>query len=337
MFTGDFLLGTFDMYHKGLTLSILLLINCLLITNSYADNKNATRKADKLLASNQYPKAYKEYLRLAEEQQNPSALYTLALFHELGWGRKIDKKQACSWYEQAAVYNVPAALDSLGHCYEKGIHKKLDNIRAAELYQKAADFGHHYSLCKLAKLYVKGLGVVKDIQKGIGLCQKSAEQGSIPAMLQLGDIYLEINTTESLKAALAWYSNAASYRAPQAEYKLGEMLLEGKGLKQDPIEAREWFEKAASKGYHPAYFRTAALYFDAPKHPDTGLWTENDLAKTYLWLSVAIERGSNTSQLESLNNMLIEVKKVMPPTWVESLSAKVQVHLEKYPVTELIE
>jgi len=93
VFTGDFLLGTFDMYHKGLTLSILLLINCLLITNSYADNKNATRKADKLLASNQYPKAYKEYLRLAEEQQNPSALYTLALFHELVGAEKSTKNK----------------------------------------------------------------------------------------------------------------------------------------------------------------------------------------------------------------------------------------------------
>ena len=324
------------MYHKGFTLCILLVINFLLITNTYANNKNAIRKAEKLLASQHYSKAYTEYLRVVEDEQNPSALYTLALFHELGWGRQIDKKQACSWYEQAAVYNVPAALDSLGYCYEKGIHKKLDNIRSAELYQKAADFGLHYSLCKLAKLYIKGLGVVKDVEKGIELCQKSAEQGSIPAMLQLGEIHLQINTTESLKAALAWYSEAASYRAPQAEYKLGEMLLEGKALKQDPIEAREWFEKAASKGYQPAYFRTAVLYFDAPKHPDTGLWTENDLAKTYLWLSVAIERCSNTSQLESLNNMLIEVKKVMPPTWEDSLSAKVQVHLEKYPGTELI-
>jgi TPR repeat protein len=319
------------MFKKSILLSAMLLLSSVLLTNAHAKGVAATHKADTLLANENYDQAYAEYLRLGEQKQNPSALHTLALFHDLGWGRSVNKEQACLWYEKAAALNVPLALDSLGNCYEQGIHKNVDNFRAAELYQQSADLGHHYSLCKLAKLYINGQGVERNAEKGIALCRQSAEQGSIPAMLQLADIHLAANTTTSLEAALRWYSNAASYRSAEAEYKLAYMLLTGKGVKQDPIEAREWFEKAASKGYHPAYYQTALLYFNAPKHPDTGLWTEQDLAKSYLWVSAAIQRSSDKTQREGLDNMLVKVKNVMPSTWEDSLDQKLKIHLDQYP------
>jgi TPR repeat protein len=310
---------------------ISLLFGLVSPNNALANESRELRKADKLLAEQRYQEAYIAYEEIAKEGNNAPALINLALFNELGWGRQTDMIKACQWYSKAAELDVPLALDKLAHCFAKGIHHSINYQRAAQLYQKAAELGFHLSLCHLGSLYLHGEGVEQNSQKGLVLCAQAAEQGSIPAMLQIADFNLALNTEESNVSALHWYSNAASYQSAHAQFKIGVMLLKGQGLKQDPLEAREWFEKAAAQGYQPAYFETAALYYDAPKDPATNLWLEQDLAKSYLWISAAIQRTNNPQQQTQLLAMLAEVKKVMPVTWESDLNKKLEAHLTQFP------
>ena len=259
----------------------------------------------------------------------------MAMFYDFGWGRMQDRKNACLWYEKAAIHDIPVAADALGTCFENGVHQKTDYTQAAIWYQKAADLGYHLSFCHLGALYVKGYGVAPDIEKGTSLCKKSAEQGSVPAMLQLGQFSLFQNTDSTNKTALDWYAKAASYHSVKAQYQLGVMLRDGIGIAATSQIAREWFELSAGQGYVPAYYQTALLYYHSPKNPDNGMWNERELAKAFLWLSASIQRFQNNDELEKSKQMFVEVNNVMPVTWTEALNDKLHIHLKKYPLSKL--
>ena len=174
-------------------------------------------------------------MRAAEEKDNPLAKNTIAMFYDLGWGRPTDPVKACQWYEQAAQDDIPVAADALGRCLEQGIHRKPDPAQAAVWYQKAADLGLHYALCHLGDLYISGLGVDGDPARGLALCQKSAEQGSVPAMLRLADYYQTEDGISNDESALHWLSAAAGYQSAEAEFQLGVVLRDGRGIDRDPI------------------------------------------------------------------------------------------------------
>jgi len=296
---------------------------------SSAEMGREVRQAQKLLADGKYAEAFEEYQRVAEEKDNALAKHALAMFYDFGWGRTPDPVKACEWHEQAAQGDIPAAAEALARCYAEGIGRKVDYAQAAAWYQKAADLGIHSSLCSLGALYISGQGVAKDPAKGLALCQQSAEQGSVPAMLRLARFHLEAETPD-YAAALHWISSAASYQSVEAEYQLGVMLRDGLGIQRNPLEARTWFELAASKGYVPAYFETAALYINAPINPETGLWHEDDLAKAYLWLSITLKRSQDPEHRELAEEMMAKVLEFMPKTWNAELDAKVNAHLQQF-------
>ena len=52
----------------------------------------------------------------------------------------------------------------------------------------------------------------------------------------------------------------AEKRNPDAQYALGVMYYEGKGVSQDYIEAFFWFEKSAEQGFRDAQFTLGVLY-----------------------------------------------------------------------------
>lgn len=315
-------------------LNLALLLSLLVSNVSLADINRDTRRAQKLLAAGDYPKAFEEYHRLAIEKDNPLAKLSIAMFYDNGWGREVDRSKACEWYEKAAQDDIPSAADAFAGCLAGGVHRDRDYALAADWYRKAAELGHHYSLCRLAELYLSGKGVEKDVQKGLELCQESAVQGSVPAMLWLGRVYLTDPQARDFNVAVHWYSQAASYHSVEAEYQLGVMLRDGLGVESNPVVARTWFEAAASEDYEPAYFETARLYFNAPVDPETGLWFETDLAKAYLWLSATLKRTDNAEERSQASGMLEKILEVIPETWISELDKKVDDHMKQFASME---
>ena len=322
---------------KHLSLLGLLLSLLAIAGTSNADINREVRHAQKLLVAGDYEQAFDEYQRVAKEKKNPLAEFTIAMFYDSGWGRPVDHVKACQWYEKAALAEeLPGAADALGRCLAEGIHGDVDFKQAAVWYQKAADLGHHYSLCRLGALYISGQGVEKNASKGLELCEQSALRGSVPAMLWLGNLYLNEDEVQNYDLALHWFSTAVSYNSIKAQFQLGVILRDGLGVEKNSLVAREWFEKAASKGYEPAYFETATLYFNAPVNPETGLWFGNDLAKSYLWLSATQQGSKDSMQRKQAGEMLKKVHKVMPKSWAVDLDAKVLAHLQQHsaPATQ---
>ncbi len=71
---------------------------------------------------------------------------------------------------------------------------------------------------------------------------------------------------------------------PQAQYFVGTMYRDGKGLPQDQKVSCEWFEKSAEQGPPPAMHMTGLCY-------RLGLPGAVDNAKAAFWLKKAVERG----------------------------------------------
>ena len=133
------------------------------------------RRAQKELAAGNYDRAFREYQRHAEEENNALAQFTLGMFYRNGWGRPTDEKTACGWFKKAAAADIPAAAHFYAEYIERGIAGEEGPAEAARWYQKAADLGHYSSLCSLARFYMTGTGVERDPVKALALCRVNVD------------------------------------------------------------------------------------------------------------------------------------------------------------------
>jgi TPR repeat protein len=315
--------------------TLLAIVFLLLAATSYAhagkrnDLNAELLPAQKALAAGDYKKSYALYARFAGS--NPLAQFTLALFHQEGWGRPVDHAMACHHFEQAAHGKVPAAQQFFGDCLAKGIDRPADGKAALEWYGKAAAGGAVMALCSAADVYIKGEGVPRDAARGLAMCTQAAQANSVPAMLKLANYYRDDkDVPQNMTAARYWYQQAAERHSHEAQYRLGIMLSEGQGGPADPKTALFWLETAASEGYAPAYLPTAILYANAKPDPKTGALAPEYLAKIYMWDSAAKAGTTDPAQLAEIDRIEAMVLAVMPPAWRPGLDQKVAAHLAQY-------
>ena len=55
-----------------------------------------------------------------------------------------------------------------------------------------------------------------------------------------------------------------------AQYYLGLMFDAGEGVRADPVQARQWYQRAAQSGHSDAQFRLGRLYADGKGVPVNG-------------------------------------------------------------------
>ena len=71
-----------------------------------------------------------------------------------------------------------------------------------------------------------------------------------------------------------------------AQYFLGRMYADGRGVEKSPEEAAKWFRKAAEKGVKEAQFHLGGLY-------ERGEGVPQDYEYAYAWYSVADKLGNS--------------------------------------------
>lgn len=298
------------------------------LAHSAEDVAKPLAAAQTALAAGDYAKAYPLYLQQAEGARNPLASFTVALFHENGWGRPVDRMAACTWFEKSAAGKIPAGEHFAGDCVRQGVHRAADPAAAARYYEQAAAHGHLISLCSLAELYVAGEGVPKDPMKGLSLCHQAAQKGVKPAQVRLARFLLDgVAGKPNYAQALQILQGTAETDYPEAQFLLARMLRDGQGIKPDLARAAMWFERAASKGYLPAYLPTARLYYGATRDPKTKLLPAEFLAKSYMWALALQRRSKDSEELAQATRLLTEVRGEMPMSWAADLEKKVDQHI----------
>jgi TPR repeat protein len=94
-----------------------------------------------------------------------------------------------------------------------------------------------------------------------------------------------------------------------AEFMLGAMHFQGRGIRRDEKAAAIWFRKAADKGDANAQLAFGSLHI-------RGLGVPQDLVKAYAWLTLASERGTG-HVLERAKALREEAARLMRPEEIE--------------------
>lgn len=116
--------------------------------------------------------------------------------------------------------------------------------------------------------------------------QSAAESGDAAAQYRLGLMYEEgKGVRQDDASALRWYRKSAVQGNPDAQYRLGRMYEEGKGISRDYSFAIRWYRKAAGQGNSDAEYSLGMMY-----EKGQGVGQDNEQAAR--WYSVSADHGN---------------------------------------------
>ena len=125
-----------------------------------------------------------------------------------------------------------------------------------------------------------------DYAAALKLWKPLADQGYSDAQYNLGVMYDNGKGVPQDDAeALKWYRKAADQGLAQAQYNLGVMYDEGKGVPQDYAEALKWYRKAADHGEASAQFNLGFMYYNGDGVPQ-------DYVEAHKWLNLSSARAT---------------------------------------------
>lgn len=86
------------------------------------------------------------------------------------------------------------------------------------------------------------------------------------------------------RAAAVWFRKAAEQGHTEAQYSMGIMHDNGKGVPEDVQEAAAWFRKAALQGYAKAQYNMGFKYY-------MGEGVPRNIVRAYAWINLSAEQG----------------------------------------------
>ena len=116
---------------------------------------------------------------------------------------------------------------------------------------------------------------------------------------------------ESAEEQAAKAKTKAQAGDTEAQFVLGDMYRNGRGVKQDFKEAVKWFRKASEQGYAEAQYDLGLMYY-------FGRGVERDIQESKTWMRKAAEQGNADAQ-----NFLKEAQSIdAEPTPAEKAAAE---------------
>lgn len=230
-------------------------------------------------------------------------------------GVKRDPAKAVRWCRMAAEQGNAGAQFTLGRCYETSDGVEKDAAEAVKWYRAAAEQGLVDAQLELARCYETGVGVAKDGVEAANWYGKAAEQGNAEAQFRFGEYSFSLIDKKTLGFKAAGSSaeddfiaeerprNAAKQDDEEMEkYWIGDVSYslnyasseeESESSKSDgssalsdrnAVEAAKWYSKAARQGHAQAQFRLAGCYLD-------GIGVAGNMADAVKWYRLAAGQG----------------------------------------------
>jgi TPR repeat protein len=109
---------------------------------------------------------------------------------------------------------------------------------------------------------------------------------------------------ESQETALQWYQKAADQGLPEAQYTLGNKLINGNGVEADPAKGADLVLQAAEQKYVPAQILMGQLYWRGKAVP-------KNLIEAYVWSSQAKDNAKNPRDQKRAEDLFDGVKSNM--------------------------
>ena len=120
-----------------------------------------------------------------------------------------------------------------------------------------------------------------DPARAVAACRRLAGQGDAIAQYNLGLMYYNgRGILRDYAEAVRWYRKAADQGDADAQNNLGAMYHDGQGVPQDYAEAVRWFRKAADQGHTDAQSNLGLMY-------KYGRGVPRDHVAAYIWFNLA--------------------------------------------------
>lgn len=117
-----------------------------------------------------------------------------------------------------------------------------------------------------------------------------AKKGNALAQYNLGFMYDQgKGVPQDYQEAVMWYRKAAEQGQAGAQFSLGLMYDQGQGVPQDYQEAVIWYRKAAEQGHDDAQFNLGLMYAQ-------GHGVIQDYPEAVMWYRRAAEQGNASAQ-----------------------------------------
>jgi hypothetical protein len=204
-------------------------------------------------------------LRAASDAGNARAKYLLAFQHAAGQGVPKDETRAVLLFHEAADGGIARAAYNLGVLYAKGRGVPPDNAQALHWYERAAQAGDPYGAYALARaieLSPQARTRLADMARNYRL---AAEQGHLPAAL-----------------------------------RYGALLMEGRGVRKDPVEGERFLRHAADNGYPEAAMTLGDLSAGIAMR-GRGNAAQAAAANAINWYTIAANAGVAQAQFKLAN------------------------------------
>ncbi len=86
-----------------------------------------------------------------------------------------------------------------------------------------------------------------------------------------------------------WFSRAARQGHKNAQYMLGLLYYNGRGIKRGYADARKWFTRAAKQNHTGAQYMLGIIHYD-------GKGVSKNLARAAAWFGKAAAKGDKDAQ-----------------------------------------
>jgi uncharacterized protein len=181
---------------------------------------------------------------------------------------------AIKYYKQSA--DAPS-MHNLGVIYERIKEDKLESI---QWYKKGHEQGYASSTFNLSQLYY----VEKNYEKVFELCIEIAtptSQTSNPLKNFEGSSYTNpclegcegsSQTNPSFREGFEGSPGIVAQGSSAAQYRLGVMYYDGKGVEKDHTKAFEWFLESGVQGNPNAQNRLGIMYLDQKNYEKASEW-----------------------------------------------------------------
>lgn len=135
-------------------------------------------------------------------------------------------------------------------------------------------------------LLIPCLAFAKPVCNSKEECLALAKQNNVEAQSKLGEIYYSSkeDLANKYQDALTWFEKAAAAGNEKAQYYLGLMYYQGKGVKADYNKAVEWFTKSANAGNEKAQYYLGVCYY-------YGKGVAKDTVAAKDWFTKAASKG----------------------------------------------
>jgi TPR repeat protein len=199
------------------------------------------------------------WLRREAEQGHSIAMFDLALACYHGRGVPPDGQAARRWFAQAARHGEIAAQYDYWMTFEDDVRLLTEPWNGWERVNRMAEGGDRVAQLVLGLHYGRDTGTGNDPQQAIAWYSRAVAQGHGVAMCNLAHIHEHgIGVPTDPARAFELYMQAAP-RVVAAQYSLGEMYRQGRGVAPDAGQARRWLSLAARQGWKDAEASLAAM------------------------------------------------------------------------------